>query len=207
TPSIAGLWAFPAGSASWWACAVTGTLALLVCVTFFQWFNRMVKACGTQESVDEDAAIVVLGGLIVGGRPVPTIVNRLGIAADLWRESPKRVIVVSGGATPDGATTEAQAMAQWLQEKEGIPSSAILLEDAAINTDQNMELSIKLLKEPGLSVRQVCVVSSDYHLYRAITLGRRYAQDVVGVGALVPPTSMLQQWCREVLTILAKRVW
>ena len=207
TPSVAGMWAFQTGSGRWWMCAVTGSFSFVVCVMFCRWFQRMAKSCGTPESVDEDAVIVVLGGLILNGKPVPTIANRLRIAADLWRESPKRIILVSGGVTPDGSTTEAQAMEQWLMEQEGIPSSAILRESSSINTDQNMELSTKVIEKSGLSGRQICVVSSDYHLYRAITLGRRYAMDIVGVGAPVPPTSLLQQWCREVLTILAKRVW
>lgn len=207
TPSVAGMWAFRTGSGAWWACTSTGLLSLVVCITFYKWFQRMFKACGTPESVDADAVVIVLGGLILKGEPVPTIANRLHIAADLWRESPERIIVVTGGPTPDGTTTEAQAMARWLQVQEGIPSSAILLETDAINTEQNMALSAKLIQEKGLSGRQACIVSSDYHLYRAITLGRRYLDNIVGVGALVPPTSLLQQWCREVLTILAKRVW
>lgn len=205
--AIAGAWAFEAGSFAWWCCILLAVFSFVVCIVFCWWFQRLHAASVSSEALEPNAVLIVLGGLIRNGVPVPTVANRLTVAAELWRESPERVIVLTGGATPDGLTTEAEAMSRWIQEREGVPEASILLETEAINTEQNISRSVKLLQDEGLSDRQMCIVSNDYHLYRALTIGRDYADGLVGVGARVPQRSVLQQWCREVLVVLVKRVW
>ena len=204
--AIAGILAFEFGSIGWWGCTLLAMNSLVACVVFGLWFQRLYKASTRNETVEPDAVLIVLGGMIRDGRPVPTIQNRLHVAADLWRESPERIILLTGGRTTDRSTTEAEAMSRWIQEREGVPESSLILEPTAINTEQNIARSVEILRAAGLDDRQKCIVSNDYHLYRALALGRAYADGLVGVGAPVPQKSVLQQWCREVLTILVKHV-
>ncbi len=77
-------------------------------------------------------------------------------------------ILVSGGATPGGAGTEAEEIAGRLAAL-GVPSSALLLEHAAIHTGENVTLSLPILERAGLlgARRVVCI--------GLFCTGRRYA--------------------------------
>jgi uncharacterized SAM-binding protein YcdF (DUF218 family) len=109
------------------------------------------------------------------------------------------MVVVTGGTTPDGSTTEAREMARYLRER-GVRQACVLLEPTARNTRENIARSTELLDERGFS-DQRCVVSSDYHLYRALRETRRLGQELTPIAAPTPPKSAVQQWYREALTI------
>lgn len=201
--SIAGALSFPAGVIRG-TCLVAAVVSCAVTSYFLVWFYRIWGAYRNAPEVAPDANLVVLGGLIKGGKPVPTLASRLNVAAELWRTSPERTIVVTGGPTLDDEVTEADAMARWLTTEEGIPQERIILEPEALNTEQNLAYSNAALQHAGLADHQLCIVSSDYHLYRALTIARRMGLDPIGVPAPTAPKTRLQQWCREVLVILTK---
>lgn len=173
-------------------------LALLICLAY--WFAQMHSAYSAHPSVAPNATLIVLGGAIRNGRPRPTLAKRLDTAARLWHESHDRTIVVSGGPTPTGPTTEADAMACYLQEK-GISDSSIVHERRARNTSENISLSCALLDKMGKH-EQRCVVSSDYHLWRALRDARKCGYELTPIAAPVTREGALQQWCREALTIM-----
>lgn len=191
---------------AWWICLVL-CIALACMTAFFVfWFTRIAGAITSENEVSRDAVLIVLGGLVRNGVPIRTVQERLRTAARLWRASRTRTIVLSGGRTPDGTTTEAEAMAAWLMRVERVPAEALLLETRALNTKQNLAFSREVIEAAGLGDRQLCVVSSDYHLYRARALGRRLGMELAGVPAPVSWRSRPQQWCREVLTLVVNRV-
>ena len=202
--TIGGLLTFVPGSVGWWLCALGCALSTAVLCVFLYWFVRIRKAYQAEPHIAPDAVLVVLGGLVRNGKPVLTLVKRLEVAARLWHEAPTRTIVVTGGPTTDRTSTEADTMAAWLVDDAQVSESAILREREAINTEQNFLLSKQLVEREGLSDRQLCVISSNYHLYRAGILAKRLELEVTLVPAPVPLKSRAQQWCREVLTILSK---
>ena len=181
--------------------ALSLALALLLAV-FLWWFARIRLAYRRHPPVAADAALIVLGGAVRNGRPCETLARRLDVAARLWREGPRRTIVVTGGPTPDGRTTEAQAMARYLAEA-GVPARSLVIEPEARNTRENVLRSCQLLDERG-TTSQRCVVSSSYHLWRACREARLLHTDLTPIPAPTPAASVPQQWCREVLTILAR---
>ncbi|WP_439596636.1 YdcF family protein [Falsiroseomonas sp.] len=89
-------------------------------------------------------------------------------AASLFLEGFVPRILVSGGATPGGAGTEAEAIAEALVTL-GVPREALLLECAATHTGENVTLSLPILAEAGLlnSKKIICV--------GLFCTGRRYA--------------------------------
>lgn len=181
---------------------IAGAGALLGLVVAF-WFVRIRSAYRRRTSVAPDAALIVLGGAIRRGRPCTTLALRLDIAARLWEQAPRRTIVVTGGPAPGQGMSEAEAMARYLQER-GVSPHAIILEPQALNTRENITLSCHLLDARGFA-GQRCVVSSDYHLWRAKRDARRLGVPLTAVAAPTPWAGRLQQWCREVLTIMANR--
>ena len=66
----------------------------------------------------------------------------------------------------------------------GVPAGAILLEERAANTRQNVEFTNRMLAEHGW--RRVLLVSSPYHMRRATLTWRRAAPEVTVIAVPVP---------------------
>ena len=202
--SLAGSRSFVKFTGTWWACVAISSFTFALCAYMGWWFRRLESVYEKPADPRRDAVLVVLGGLVKNGEPTPTLQKRLEVAAALWREAPSRVILVTGGPDLTGTTTEAEVMRQWLIEQEGVPEENILVEPHAINTSQNIAYATEALAKAGLSKRQFCIVTSDYHLYRALAIARHRGIDAIGVPSPIPSSSALQQWCREVFVILSK---
>lgn len=198
-PAVAGATAGTLPSMLRVVCAVLSIPLGALLVALLATCVCMRAAYRAHPKVSPTAALIVLGGAIKHGRPCQTLALRLDTALSYWQGAPSRQIVVTGGPTPDGSTTEAREMARYLRER-GVRQACVLLEPTARNTRENIARSTELLDERGFS-DQRCVVSSDYHLYRALRETRRLGQELTPIAAPTPPKSSVQQWCREALTI------
>ena len=181
------------------ACLAATIPLLLLLGAFVLWFWRLRTTYSLRPDVSPTATIIVLGGAIKRGRPCETLARRLDVTVRLMREAPGRMALVTGGPTPNGSTTEAHEMAVYLKEH-GIDPARIMLEPTARNTSENLKRSFELLDQAGID-SQICVVSSDYHLWRATREARTLGRDLTPIAAPTPAASVPQQWCREVLTI------
>lgn len=179
-------------------------VGVLVDVVLCACFVRMRCAYAARADVADDAAIIVLGGMVRDGKPKETLALRLDKAACVLHDHPQARLVLSGGRTRGQGQTEADAMAAYLVEK-GVGESRVLLERDAQNTRENLERSEALLRERGIGTQR-CVLSSDYHLYRALHLGNQLGMSLTPIAAPTPLRGRLQQWSREALTILATGV-
>ncbi len=202
-PVLALAQALAASMAARVACRFGLAVLLPTAGVFCMWFARLRRCYAHQPVPQPDAILIVLGGAIRQGRPCATLVRRLDLAARLWRESPLRTIAVTGGPTPYGTTTEADEMRRYLVEV-GVDPAAIVCERTARNTHENISRTAHLLEERSLH-GQCCIITSDYHLYRAMRDARRLLGDPIAIPAPTPAGSVAQQWCREVLTLLAGR--
>ena len=97
-----------------------------------------------------------------------------------------------GGLTPGQQQTEAEVMRKLLIAR-GIPEAIIQLEDRSRITIENVRNAYALLG-PG---KQVALVTSDYHLERALDDCRRAGFDVCGVGAPTPEGEYREQMFAE----------
>ena len=93
------------------------------------------------------------------------LIERLKVLKAAAEKYPKAVIVCTGGGTAaeNKEATEAGKMAQWLREN-GIEPERIFIEDKSITTAQNAIFTFDLLEEKCPQVRQIALVSSDYHI-------------------------------------------
>ena len=134
---------------------------------------RYAPPPGEVAAIPQADAIVVLGGATrTPGYPRPTAeVNEAGdrllYAAWLYHQNAAPIIVVSGGAAPwigpDGPS-EAEIMADLLQRM-GVPESAMLLEKGSVNTYENAESSLDILKTHDIET--IILVTSAIHMPRA----------------------------------------
>lgn len=182
-------------------CLVALVVSCSIIALFAFWFARLRMAYQREATVADDANIIVLGGAVVNGEPRPTLARRLNVAFELCAEHPQRTLVLTGGPLHNEPGTEAEAMERYLRRK-GIPKQQMLMEQRARNTRENIAYSCNLLDQAG-HTGQRCVLTSEYHLYRAVREGRMQGVELVPIAAPTPLSGRLQQWCREVLTILA----
>ena len=148
--------------------------------------------------------MIVLGCQVREDGPSVLLRDRLDEALAYWEDHEDTLIVVSGGQGSNEPTTEARAMADYLEER-GVEEDQILLEDRSHNTAQNLRYSRALLEEAGEDLSGgVIVVSNGFHLTRARMLAQRAGFDQVST--LAAPTShlpsRLQMYIREPLALV-----
>ena len=115
-------------------------------------------------------------GLLLGTRP-GFCEERALQAAKLYREGKVRYICPSGGVEwelPDGRNmSEAYYMAEILR-KNGVPEEAILIENEARTTKENMICGTLVINRVLhlQNVKSICIVTSANHMRRSLALAK-----------------------------------
>lgn len=117
--------------------------------------------------LEEPDYLIVLGAHVENGRPGRVLAKRLDAALDYAAEHENVTVIVSGGQGGNETTTEAHAMAAYLEEK-GLERERILLEEKSTTTEENLRFSKELTGDDA----RIAVVSNDFHIYRAVHLAR-----------------------------------
>jgi uncharacterized SAM-binding protein YcdF (DUF218 family)/glycosyltransferase involved in cell wall biosynthesis len=120
-----------------------------------------------------DAIVVFAGGVGESGRAGGGAQERLKQAIDLYRGGYAPYLVLSSGYVY--SFHEAEAM-RALAIDQGVPASAIALEERATNTYQNVRYVDAILRDHRW--RRILLVSSPYHMRRALMVWHKQAPDV-----------------------------
>ena len=142
--------------------------------------------------VGEYDAMIVLGAQVKpSGEPSLQLQWRIDAAAKAWKER-RSLIVVCGAQGGSEPAPEAHVMRDELI-KQGVAADMILMDDKSFNTRQNIQNAIKLMD--GRDVAHVLVVTSDYHLPRAMAIAEDAGLDASGLGS---PTKLgLRFWVKN----------
>lgn len=129
-------------------------------------------------------AVVVFGAGVDGTEPSLTLRSRLEAALDYVEDKPDLPIVVSGAQGRGEEVSEARCMADWLIAR-GVAPGRVLLEEQAVNTEENVRYSLELLANRGIDITgDIAFCTSGYHMCRAAYL--RGSPQVVHVPARLP---------------------
>lgn len=141
-------------------------------------------------------AILLLGvALDAHDQPTGELRLRAKEAARAYGEGQAPRIVACGGTLPGHARAEAAVMADLLRE-EGVPEDAVVREEQSQDTMENFRNAAALLG--GAKGRRVLVVTSDYHLRRAVMTARRVGFAAKGrAAALVHDAAWKQLRAKE----------
>ena len=163
-----------------------GLIAYLGIVAMVCWKEKNVPP------VDEYDAIIVLGAQVKpDGELSLQLKWRLDAAFEAWKEHPCW-IAVCGARGDNEPVEEAYAMRDYLITQ-GVVPEMILTDAESYNTRQNIDHAAKLLSDKA--VQRVLVVTSDYHLPRALALAEDAGLDATGVGA---PTKLgMRYWIKN----------
>lgn len=171
-------------------------LALLGIFMFFLalgvlWFAETHPAPATHQT----DAIVVLGAQVYpDGSLSPQLELRMEAALASYLENPRLIIScgAQGGKEP---CPEGEAMKAWLMEK-GVPEKDILAETASFNTRKNLKNARALLPADA---DHITLVTSDYHLPRALAIARDAGLEAEGIGSPCKKEYWVKNHFREVL--------
>ena len=146
---------------------------------------------------DFDYVIIHGAGLLHGDQLSKLLRDRLDKAITVYRRDPTPPrIIPSGGKGADETVPEAEAMKQYLIGQ-GIPESDILPESASKTTLENLRFSKQILD--GLEGRKyTALVTSNYHVYRALRYCRKIGLNCTGIGSRVAfyywPSAMIREF-------------
>ena len=120
----------------------------------------------------DELCIVALGfQLNPDGTMRDELLSRLGVVLQSAQKYPNAYIVCTGGGTaaenPD--VTEAGEMAKWLIEN-GVAKERVIVEDRSVTTAQNAIYTLDILSKDYPQVKQLAIVSSQYHISTGVLL-------------------------------------
>lgn len=154
-----------------WLRAMIWTLAAFVLIELIMIAAVAITARTMDAPKSADCMIVLGGGLDRNtGEPLSTLAYRLDRAVGLFDEGYAPAIIVSGGQGADEPISEAESMRNYLLRR-GVPESAIIMEAQSTTTRENMAFSKAIMDENGYE--SALIVTSDYHLWRAMQLADR----------------------------------
>ena len=142
--------------------------------------------------------LLVLGAQVKpDGTPSLQLQWRLEKAAETYRQK-KVPVVVCGGQGGNEPAPEAVVMRDVLIGL-GVDEDMILMDTTSASTHSNIKNAMQLLG--GRNVTKVMIITSDYHLPRAIAIAEDNGLTAYGIGA---PTKLglrfwLKNHCREAL--------
>ena len=147
------------------------------------------------ENTGNTDAIIVLGAQVyANGDLSPQLELRMEAARKSYLENP-RLIICCGAQGANEPVPEGESMREWLIEK-GVPEEMILVENKSLNTHQNLQNAVEMLPE---TAEKVTIITSDYHLPRAMAIARDMGLDAEGIGSPCKPEYWVKNHFREVL--------
>jgi len=152
-------------------------------------------------------ALIVLGAQVYSsGAPSPALKRRLDVALSLYEQGYAGKIITTGAQGWNEPMPEAYAMKNYLVNL-GVPEQDVFCDPDSYNTTQNITNAKAIMDAQGL--RTAIVVTSDYHLWRALSVCRGLGIPATGAGSQNAETmhmtirNLVQEtmsWVKYVLT-------
>jgi len=141
-------------------------------------------------SMPADAIVVFAGGVGESGKAGGGTEERVQHAVDVFKQGLAKHLILSSGYVY--SFSEADVM-KTLAVEQGVPSDAIVLEQRSTDTHENVEFVNGILQQHGW--RSVLLISSPYHMRRAVLAWRKAAPGVQVIPA-APPRSQFYDHVR-----------
>lgn len=123
--------------------------------------------------------IIVLGAGMIGTRVTPLLAARIDKGIELLHHNPDAKLILSGGQGPGEDIAEGEAMARYVEQKD-VGLEKIIVEGKSTSTEENLLFSRELMEK---SWPRVIVVTTAYHVFRALLLAKQQGLNCVGFGS------------------------
>ncbi len=167
-------------------------LSFLIVQTFIIYNMRNTSKAGADY-------IIILGCQVVGEYASLPLLSRGYTAVRYLEKNPETKVIVTGGQGPRENISEAEALKRLLLERK-IDKERIFMEDKSKNTMENLKFSNELY---NLSNKNIIIVTSDYHMFRAISIAKKLKfMNVSGLPSRSQRSVLPAFLLREYVTIL-----
>ena len=140
--------------------------------------------------------IIVLGAQVrPEGVASEALKRRLTLALRHYRERPA-IILCCGGKGRGEPMAEGDFMCGWLARR-GVPGHMTMSENTSRNTDENIRNAKAAMLEKSLPF--ALIITSDYHVKRALAICRRHGIKAIGDGSPSLPRYYIKNHARELL--------
>ncbi|MDR2657427.1 MAG: YdcF family protein [Oscillospiraceae bacterium] len=147
--------------------------------------------------------IIVLGAQVKSiGIPSEALYRRMSLALEYFNAK-RAVIIVTGGQGADEPMAEGDFMYEWMRDN-NVSAEFLAVDNTSRNTRENIANARYLMEEQGLS--RALVITSDYHLPRALAVCREQGIDAIGAGSLSSPDMWWKNHMRETLSWIKYRL-
>ncbi|MGN0991411.1 MAG: YdcF family protein [Candidatus Ventricola sp.] len=147
--------------------------------------------------IEDSDVIIVLGAQVKeDGTPSVALERRLTAALKSYTQDPQ-LIIVCGAQGINEPRAEGDVMRDWLLAR-GVKSEDVVAETASFNTRENLIYAKAIMEHRGL--KQALVVTSDYHVARALELCRQVGISATGKGSPSKPEYFIKNHFREGLS-------
>jgi uncharacterized SAM-binding protein YcdF (DUF218 family) len=174
-------------------------IAVVVFWIVFLWVElRICLAMKTKET-EEVQYLIVLGAQVRGTKITNSLMRRIDRACRYLQDHPQTRAVLSGGQGKGEDITEAEAMAEELKRR-GISPERLFMECRSTSTMENLKFSAEIIGD--LTV-PTAVVTNNFHVYRALLLGREAGYtNLHGIAASSNPVLLVNYMVREFFAVL-----
>lgn len=150
------------------------------------------------------AQIVVLGSGLFGETVPPLLQKRIAKGIEIQRQDPHARLILSGGQGPGEDLPEGAAMRAWAIAHGAEPANTVC-EERSRNTRENLLFSRNLFADPN---GKTAIVSTGYHVFRALLLSKKLHMNAVGYGSKTPWYFSLNASLREFIAYVSMtRTW
>lgn len=174
---------------------------LTICISLFITALIFAEIPIIQTSAKREKAAspycIVLGAAVHGNSPSGVLSERINAAYDFLMQNPDAIAILSGGQGPGENISEAQCMFETLQSL-GISRERLFLEEHSTSTIENLTLSHAIIEELAPGTKEVTIISSETHLYRACLAAKELGLTPSAFYAkTTKPLLRLSQYLRE----------
>jgi uncharacterized SAM-binding protein YcdF (DUF218 family) len=142
--------------------------------------------------------VIILGAGLKGDKPKSVLKYRLNKALEYYKKYPNTIFIVSGGQGKDEIISESEAMKNYLVLNH-IPAKQIIKENKSKTTLENLLFSKKLIP---LNIKNIGVISNDFHLYRVKFLAKTINFNINPIYAKTPFISLFSLYTRETIAVI-----
>ncbi len=175
---------------------------LILGLISFIWIENLILQSQKSDANVKVKYAVVLGAGIQGEEPSSTLKRRLDKSIEYLNINPNTQIVASGGFGKGATVSEAEVMKRYFQAH-GIDESRIIKEERSTTSDENLKYTKELLISlNGEEIKNILIITSEYHMFRAKHMASRYYSNVYGVCSETPTTVMINYAIREYMAVL-----
>ena len=133
------------------------------------------------------------------GAPLDEAERRARYAARLYNEGRVRYIIPSGGVIRqnDGEDVSECDFMSRILEQNGVPKSAIIEDNNALTTRENMIFAALMLNRATklVGIDKIMVITSAWHIRRSLALAKSFLpRKIRPIGAPVPLPCDAEQW-------------